>query len=120
MSYKELKSLYYGDNEVYAHEYLNRFNSEETKKINFHIGESQAFFVQNTEVMTLAYKIEKLDKEIVKLCNALPGVAIDPYSKKCIIDEIYRQLLIYNNCPLIILYSNCTKEVLHLRVNWSE
>ena len=88
MSYKELKSLYYGDNEVYAHEYLNRFNSEETKKINFHIGESQAFFVQNTEVMTLAYKIEKLDKEIVKLCNALPGVAIDQYSKKCLIDEI--------------------------------
>ena len=38
--------------------------------------------------MTLAYKIEKLDKEIVKLCNTLPGVAIDQYSKKCLIDEI--------------------------------
>lgn len=88
MSYKELKSLYYGDNEVYAKEYLNRFNSEETIKINFHIGENQAFFVQNTEIMTLAYKIAKLDKEIGKLCDALPGVAIDQYSKKCLIDEI--------------------------------
>ena len=50
MSYKELKSLYYGDNEVYAKEYLNRFNSEETIKMNFHSGENQAFFVQNTEL----------------------------------------------------------------------
>lgn len=88
MSYKELKSLYYGDNEVYVQEYLNRFNSEEAKRINFHIGENQAFFSQNTEVMTLAYKIAKLDKEIGKLCDALPGVAIDQYLKKCLIDEI--------------------------------
>lgn len=88
MSYKELKSLYYGDNEVYVQEYLNRFNSEASKRINFHIGENQAFFLQNTEVMTLAYKIAKLDKEIGKLCDALPGVAIDQYLKKCLIDEI--------------------------------
>lgn len=88
MSYKELKSLYYGSNETYAQEYLSRFNSEETIKLNFQIGEHQAFFVQNTEVMTLAYKIAKLDKEIGKLCDSLPGVAIDQYSKKCLIDEI--------------------------------
>ena len=59
MSYKELKSLYYGDNEVYAHEYLNRFNSEETKKINFHIGESVAFL----------YKTQKLWHSHIKLKN---------------------------------------------------
>ncbi len=88
MPYKELKSLYYGNNEIYAQEYLNRFNSEETIKINFQIGERQAFFLQNTEVMTFAYKIAKLDKEIGKLCHSLPGVAIDQYSKKCLIDEI--------------------------------
>ena len=88
MAYKKLKSLYYGNNEVYAQEYLNRFNSDETIKINFYIGEHQAFFVQNAEVMTLAYKIAKLDKEIGNLCDDLPGVAINQYSKKCLIDEI--------------------------------
>lgn len=88
MSYKELKSLYYGSNEIYAQEYLNRLNSEETIKINFQIGENQAFFLQNAEVMTLAYQICKLDKEISKLCDKLPGVAIGQYSKKCLIDEI--------------------------------
>lgn len=88
VSYKELKSLYYGDNEIYAQEYLNRLNSEDTVKLDFKIGESPAFFIQNTEVMTLAFNIVKLDKEIGKLCDMLPGVAIDQYSKKCLIDEI--------------------------------
>ena len=82
MSYKELKSLYYGNNELYAQEYLNRFNSEETIKLNFQIGKHRAFFMQNAEVMTLAYKIARLDKEIENLCNTLPGAAINQYSKK--------------------------------------
>ncbi len=88
MSYKELKSLYYGSDEIYVKEYLNRFNSDEAVKLDFTIGENQAFFLQNAEVMTLAYKIQKLDKEIFKLCNALPGIALGQYSKKCLIDEI--------------------------------
>ena len=88
LSYTELKSLYYKSNELYAQEYLNRFNSEEAVKINFQIGKRQSFFLQNAEVMTLAYQIAKVDKEISKLCNELPGVAINQYSRKCLIDEI--------------------------------
>ncbi len=88
MAYKELKSLYYGDNEIYAQEYLNRFNSDESVKINFRIGENQAFFLQNAEVLTVAYKIARLDKKIAELCDELPGVAIQQYSRKCLIDEI--------------------------------
>lgn len=88
MSYTQLKSLYYKSDELYAQEYLSRFNAEETIKIDFRIGERQAFFMQNAEVMTLAYKIAKLDKEISMLCDKLPGVAISQYSKKCLIDEI--------------------------------
>ncbi len=88
MVYKDLKSLYYGNNEIYVQEYLNRFNSKETIKLNFYIGENQAFFVENAEVMKLAFHVAKLDKEIGELCNELPGVAINQYSKKCLIDEI--------------------------------
>ena len=88
MSYKELKGLYYEDNEAYAKEYLNRFNSEEANKMDFYIGDNQAFYILNSEVMTLAYKISKLDKKIAELCNDLPGIAIEQYSKKCLIDEI--------------------------------
>lgn len=88
MPYKELKSLYYGSNEIYAEEYLNRFNSEEAVKLNFYIGEHQAFFMETAEIMKIAYNIAKLDKEIGDLCRDLPGVAIDQYSRKCLIDEI--------------------------------
>lgn len=88
MKYKELKSLYYGDNKVYAQEYLNRFESDDTIKLNFYIGENQAFFMANTEVLKIAFNIAKLDKEIGDLCGKLPGVAIDQYSRKCLIDEI--------------------------------
>jgi len=88
MLYKELKNLYYGSNEIYAQEYLDRFNSQETVKLNFYIGENQAFFMENAEVLRLACNIARLDKEIGDLCNKLPGVAIGQYSRKCLIDEI--------------------------------
>ena len=57
MAYKDLKTLYYGNNENYAKEYMNRFNSEETIKLNFFIGEKQAFFIQNAEVWKIAFNI---------------------------------------------------------------
>lgn len=88
MAYTELKKFYYGDEKEYAQEYLNRFNSENTVKINFYIGENQAFFIRNVDVMTLAYEIATLDKTIGNLCNRLPGIAKSQYSKKCLIDEI--------------------------------
>ncbi len=88
MPYKDLKGFSFGDNEKYAEEYLKRFNSEETVKIDFNIREKQAFFLRNYDVMSLAYEISKLDKKIGELCNDLPGVAIEQYSKKCLIDEI--------------------------------
>ncbi len=88
MSYKELKTLYYGDEKIYVQEYLNRFNSEETIKIDFYIGENQAFFMESAEVMKLAFNIAKLDKKIGILCDSLPGAAIGQYSRKCLIDEI--------------------------------
>lgn len=88
MPYKELKSFYYKKDADYAQEYLSRFNSDEAVKIDFTIGDRQAFFLQNGEVMTLAYQIALLDKEIAGLCRELPGVAIGQYTKRCLIDEI--------------------------------
>ena len=88
MAYTELKKFYYGDEKVYVQEYLNRFDSENTVKIDFYIGENQAFFVRNVDVMTLAFEIATLDKTIDILCSKLPGIAKTQYSKKCLIDEI--------------------------------
>ena len=88
MAYQQLGKLYYGNKDVYIQTYKTRFDSEDTVKLDFMVGSNQAFFVQNTEVLTLAYAIARLDKSVTKLCTTLPGVAKTQYSQKCLIDEI--------------------------------
>lgn len=88
MAYQPLGKLYYGDQDVYAQTYQSRFASEDTVKLDFSVAQRPAFFIQNSEVMRLAYDIAKLDKSVAKLSANLPGVAKIQYSKKCLIDEI--------------------------------
>lgn len=88
MAYQLLGKLYYGDQSVYAQTYKARFCSADAVKLDFNVSQRPAFFLQNTEVLRLAYDIAKLDKSVTKLSTALPGVAKDQYSRKCLIDEI--------------------------------
>jgi Fic family protein len=88
MPYELLGKLYYGDQNAYAQAYRARFDSEDAVRLDFSVAGNQAFFVQNTEVLKLAYEIVKLDKVVSVLSSRLPGVAKDQYSKKCLIDEI--------------------------------
>lgn len=88
MAYQTLGKLYYIDQGTYMQEYKTRISSEDTIKLDFLIANKPAFFLQNAEVMKLAYDIVKLDKSVAKLSAALPEVAKEQYSKKCLIDEI--------------------------------
>lgn len=88
MAYQILRKLYYGDEQIYLKTYTSRFESEEAVKLDFLIGNKPAFFLQNTEVVSLAFNIAKLDKKVLKLSEKLPGVAKAQYSRKCLIDEI--------------------------------
>ncbi len=88
MAYQTLRKLYYSAPENYAEIYKARFESEKSVKLKFFVAEKQAFFVQDVEVMSLAYEIAKLDKKVAILSASLPGVAKEQYSRKCLIDEI--------------------------------
>ena len=88
MSYQELRKLYYNDPKVYKETYEARLGSEDTVLLDFFIGEKQAFFVQNTDVLKLSLQIERIDKEVRRLSASLPGIAKKQYSRKCLIDEI--------------------------------
>lgn len=88
MKYKELRSLYYKSRELYQEEYLIRFNSPGTIKLNFSVKGNQAFFIFSDEVAYMLYQILQTDKVIGKLCSSLPGVAINQYKFKCLIDEV--------------------------------
>lgn len=88
MAYKELKKLYYSGQAVYRETYMQRFSSDNTVRLDFDVAGYQAFFVQCEDVINLTYHILKLDKEILRLRALLPEVALEQYSKKCLIDEI--------------------------------
>lgn len=88
MAYKELKKIYYGDQETYRTTYMQRYSSENSVHLDFDVAGYQAFFVQCEEVINLTIQILKLDKEIYKLRTRLPKVALEQYSKRCLIDEI--------------------------------
>ena len=88
MAYQELRKLYYKDPTIYKETYAARLSSEDTVLLDFYVGEKQAFFVQNTDVLKLALQIERIDKEVRSLSAKLPGVAKKQYSRKCLIDEI--------------------------------
>ena len=88
MPYKELKKLYFGDQETYKSTYDQRFSSENTIHLDFDVAGYQAFFVQCPDVINLGYKILQLDKDISMLRIKLPEIALKQYSRKCLIDEI--------------------------------
>lgn len=88
MAYKELRKLYYGDKDTYRETYMQRFSAENAVRLDFDVAGYQAFFVQCEDVINLTYQILKLDKDIFRLRKMLPKVALEQYSKKCLIDEI--------------------------------
>lgn len=88
MAYTELKKLYCGDPETYRTTYMRRYSSENSVHLDFEVAGYQAFFVQCEDVINLSIQILKLDKEISKLQAGLPRVALEQYSKRCLIDEI--------------------------------
>ena len=88
MAYQTLKKLYYADHEEYRSTYMQRFSGENAVHMDFDVAGYQAFFVNSNEVVELGYHIFALDKEILKLQTQLPKVALQQYSRRCLIDEI--------------------------------
>ncbi len=88
MTYESLDKLYYKNEEVYKQTYNERFISEDTVKIDFFLSNRPAFFVQCRDVYSTMYDILKLEKDIVVLSEKLPVIALQQYSRKCLIDEI--------------------------------
>lgn len=88
MRYTELSKLYYGDKTLYRKEYEARFHSPDAVKLDFTIKANQAFFVPNQDLSNLIIQILRTDKKIDRLSQNLPPVAIDQFTRRCLIDEI--------------------------------
>ena len=84
----ELRKLYYQDTEQYKASFSRRFHASTSIRLDFQIGEHQAFFTQSDTLIQRMYSILRLDKDILNLRYRLPGIALTQYSRKCLIDEI--------------------------------
>ena len=88
MNYELLSSLYYKSKNEYEQEYNNRFNSIASKRLNISIEENQCFYILTEEVVNKLYNVMVLNQELNKLTSEIPGIALQQYIKKCLIDEI--------------------------------
>ena len=88
MNYELLSSLYYKGKKEYEQEYNDRFNSVASKRLNISIEENQCFYILTEEVVNILYNVMVLNQKLDKLTSEIPGIALQQYIKKCLIDEI--------------------------------
>lgn len=88
MNYIQLSKMFYKDKNEYERLYDNRFNSESTIHIPININGSAAFIVCSDEILNLIVGIYKADKVLNNIVNNLPGIAIEQFTQKSLIDEI--------------------------------
>ena len=88
MIYQPLSKLIYSDKERYEEIYKERVTSIYATHIDFEIGGYQAFFVLEPSLHRKSIDIYKADKRIKKLRDELPGVAINQFTMRSLVDEI--------------------------------
>lgn len=89
MSYKVLSKVYYQDKEEYEKILSERLTSENTTFLNIKIHENEAFYCLNQEIYDLTFKIMEADKKVQVIKENLPGVALEHFANKSLVDEIF-------------------------------
>lgn len=88
MEYQPLSKLFYSDREHYEEIYHTRFNSEYATHIDFEINGFSAFFVLDPSLHSKMINIYRTDKRIKELVFKLPGIAIQQFTMRSLVDEI--------------------------------
>lgn len=87
--YENLNKLYYKlSREEYENVYQKRFNDESTIKLDFIIKDNPVFVVITHQMLHDIAEIYKIDKQVAKYYQKMPKIAIEQFTRKCLIDEI--------------------------------
>ncbi len=89
MRYKILSKVYYKSEQEYDELYYSRIHSENTTFLDITIHENRAFYCMNSDLYDVSMKIMELEKKVQALEMDLPGVAIQQFANKSLIDEIF-------------------------------
>ena len=86
--YRPLCKLYYTDKENYEGIYQERYHANNALHFDMEINGHPAFMVASVELFNRIIDIYRKDKEVLRLCGMLPGVALKQFAQRCLIDEI--------------------------------
>lgn len=86
--YKDLRTLLHISEKDAKRLYEERFNCKGAVRLDFKIGENQAFYVMDSAVYELIIRAMELDRSIDQVMGMLPRRAISQYMDRCLIDEI--------------------------------
>lgn len=86
--YKDLRTLLHISEKDAKRLYEERFNCKDAVRLDFKIGENQAFCVMDSAVYELIIRAMELDRSIDQVMGMLPRRAISQYMDRCLIDEI--------------------------------
>jgi len=88
MAYEMLTKLYYTNRDSYEQTFQERYQSETAIHIDFPALSPTCFCLQTMEISNMMLQIYKSDKRVFQLREKLPGVAIEQFTRRCLIDEI--------------------------------
>lgn len=88
MEYISLSKLYYKDKSQYEQIYQNRYYSESCVKLNFSIADYPAFFIYNSELVSLLSDIYEANSDLIQLKHLLPRIALKQFRLSCLVEEI--------------------------------
>lgn len=88
MEYIQLSKEFYKSKENYEMLYANRYYNESTLHLPIQINGNEAFLTYPVEILQLISHIYKADKVLSEKIYELPGIALEQFTKKCLIDEI--------------------------------
>lgn len=88
MDYIQLSKEYYKNKENYEHLYQSRFQNEFTLHIPIRINGNDAFLTYPPEMLQLIAKIYKINISLCNKIQVIPGIALEQFTKRCLIDEI--------------------------------
>lgn len=88
MKYSQLSAVYYKDKSEYESLYAERFNSEQCIHLDFTVNGNPAFFMETPDLLKTVISIERKKSRVALLKTMLPGVALNQFARKSLIDEI--------------------------------
>ena len=89
MNYIPLSKIRYSDPKNYEKIYKERFTSPSSEHFNFSISGNEAFFIVNNELLSQITELYEMNTKLDSITKQLPNIALNQFTKKCLIDEIH-------------------------------